>query len=132
MNTLTKSAVVGMIWSAIESWGSKFSSIIIFFFLVRLLEPESFGLLALANSFLGIVKLLQGRGFGKALVQRQNLEPEHINTAFYTNLCIGFLLTLIAFALAPLIADLFKEEGLINIIRALSLFFPKRTISRLP
>ena len=123
MNNLTKSAVVGMIWSAIESWGSKFSSIIIFFFLVRLLEPESFGLLALANSFLGIVKLLQGRGFGKALVQRQDLEPEHIDTAFSTNLSIGFLLTLIAFALAPLIADLFREEDLVDIIRTLSLFF---------
>ena len=129
MNNLNQSAIKGMIWSAIEGYGSKFSSIIIFFFLVRLLEPESFGLLALANSFLGIVKLLQGRGFGKALIQRQNLEQTHIDTAFWTNLCIACLLTIITIALAPLIADLFKEKELIDIIRALSLFFTISSLS---
>lgn len=52
--------------------------------LARLLTPETFGLIALANIFLGFVKIFLDQGFAKALIQRENLEPEHLDAAFWS------------------------------------------------
>jgi len=46
-------------------------------------------------SILSFLYILQDQGFSQAIIQRQDLEPEHLDTAFWTNIGIGILLTLI-------------------------------------
>lgn len=122
-SNLRQKAVKGVVWSALESWGRQVISLIVFFVLARLLGPESYGLVALASVFLAFVQLFLDQGLSQAIVQRQELEPEHLDTAFWTNVVISGVLTTLSIACAGLVAEFYKEPQLTPIIRWLSLSF---------
>ncbi|WOD38145.1 lipopolysaccharide biosynthesis protein [Nodosilinea sp. E11] len=116
-------AIRGAAWSAIQNWGSQIGSLLIFFILARLLSPEAFGLVALANVFLAFMQLFSEQGFGHAIIQRQNLEPGHLDTAFWINLTIGLFLAVISVSIATPIAGLFGQPALTPILRWFSILF---------
>lgn len=120
---IKKKAIKGIFWSAVQNWGSQAGSLLVFFVLARLLNPEAFGLVALANVFLVFMQIFLNQGFAQVLIQRQKLEPEHLNTAFWINLGIGAVLTLAVVIAAPGIADLFQQPQLAPILRGFSPLF---------
>ncbi|MEA5598362.1 MOP flippase family protein [Rivularia sp. UHCC 0363] len=121
--SLKQKAIKGVIWSAVESWGQQAISFGIFFLLARLLGPESFGLVALASVFLAFVQVFLDQGLSQAIVQRHELEEEHLDTAFWTNISISVLLTTLSIACASFVANFYNEPQLTPIIRWLSLGF---------
>lgn len=122
MNLKTQT-IKGVLWSAIEKLGNQFVSFIVFFALARLLEPESFGLIALADVFLAFMQVFTDQGFTQAIVQCKTLEPEHLDTAFWINLGISISLTGMSFAGADWIAYNFQQPDIAPIIRWLSIAF---------
>jgi O-antigen/teichoic acid export membrane protein len=120
-SNLRQQAVKGVFWSALESWGRQAISFGVFFLLARLLGPGTFGLVALSSVFLAFLQVFLDQGFSQAIVQRQNLEPEHLDTAFWTNLGVSILLATTSIACAGLVSDLFKEPQITSIIRCSSL-----------
>jgi PST family polysaccharide transporter len=122
-SNLRKEAIKGVFWSAIDSWGSQAVSFCVFFLLARLLGPQTFGLIALSSLFLGFLQVFFDQGFNQAIVQRQDLEAEHLDTAFWTNLGISIFLATISIALAGFAGDFFKEPRIIPVIRCLSFNF---------
>lgn len=121
--SLRQKAVRGVVWSAIQSWVSRSISFVVFFLLARLLAPEAFGLVALASVFLAFVQIFLDQGFSQAIVQRQELQPEHLDTAFWINIGIGGLLTALSITCASLVANFYREPQLIPVLRWLSLSF---------
>lgn len=121
-SSLRQKAVKGLVWSAIQSWGRQAIALIIFSLLARLLGPEAFGIVASAGIFLAFIDVFLDQGFSTVIIQRHELEPEHLDTAFWTNIGISFLLTVLSMASADLVADFFKQP-LAPIIRWLSLSF---------
>ncbi|MBW4480950.1 MAG: lipopolysaccharide biosynthesis protein [Tildeniella torsiva UHER 1998/13D] len=119
--SLKNKAIKGVFWSALESWGHQIISSIVFFVLARLLGPESFGLIALASVYIAFIGIFSGSSLSSAIVQRADLEPEHLDTAFWTSLLISIALTLVSFTLAGWIAILFSEPTLKSIVRWLSI-----------
>lgn len=122
MNLRQKTAK-GVAWSTIESLGSQALYFIVFLLLARLLDSEAFGLVSLAGVFIGFMAVFADQGLGGAIVQRQELEPEHLDTAFWSNLGISTLLTLVTFAAAAPVSIFFKQPQLTPIIEWLSLVF---------
>jgi PST family polysaccharide transporter len=120
---LRQQAVKGIFWSAIQKFGNQAISFVVFFCLARLLEPEAFGLIALASVFLAFVQIFLNQGFAEAIVQRKDLEPEHLDTAFWVSLIISLFLTLISVSVADIVAQAFHQPELAPIIRWLSLGF---------
>ncbi|WYL97344.1 MAG: MOP flippase family protein [Gloeotrichia echinulata IR180] len=129
-SNLRKKAVKGVIWSAIETWGRQSISFALFFLLARLLEPETFGLVALSSVFLAFLQIFLEQGFSQAIIQRQNLEPEHLDTAFWTNLGLSILLATISISSADWLGELFKEPQISPIIRWSSVGFLISAFSR--
>lgn len=127
--TLKQKVFKGLIWSAIESWGSRVVTFAVFFVLARLLEPESFGLIALASVFTAFVQLFLDQGIGKAIVQRENLEPEHLDSAFWMNVGMGCSLTFLSFISANWFASIFDQPELAAVIRVLSFGFLVTSLS---
>ena len=111
----------GVIWTVIESWGSRFITFFVFFTLARLLDPKDFGLIALASVFTAFVQIFLDQGLGTAIVQRQNLEPEHLDSAFWTNVGTGVVLTALCIALSVPVSLFFKQPDLAPVIRWASL-----------
>jgi O-antigen/teichoic acid export membrane protein len=120
---LRQKVAEGVFWSAIANWGGQFVSFCIFLVLSRLLEPEVFGLVALAYVFLALMEIVLDQGFSHAIVQRANLEFEHLDTALWTSVLIGGVLTVGAIAASGLIGTFFQEPRLSPVIRWLSLSF---------
>ncbi|MDZ8221736.1 MULTISPECIES: lipopolysaccharide biosynthesis protein [unclassified Nostoc] len=122
-SNLRQKAVKGVFWSALDSWGRQVITIGVFLVLARLLGPQTFGLIALSTIFLNFLQIFADQGLSQAIVQRQDLEKEHLDTAFWSNLGVNALAAILSIACAGLIADLFKEPQITSIIRWLSLGF---------
>ena len=121
--SIKQKAIKGIFWSGIQNWGSQAGSLIIFLVLARLLSAADFGLVALANTFLAFFNLFIEQGFTLALIQLQEIEKEHINTAFWFQICIGLGLTIIGFISANIIAEIFQQPLLESILKWFSLIF---------
>lgn len=122
MNLRQKTAR-GVAWSTIENLGGQALYFIVFLLLARLLGSEAFGLVSLAGVFISFMAVFADQGLSGAIIQRQELEPEHLDTAFWSNLGISTLLTLITLAAAAPVAIFFKQPQLTPIISWLSLTF---------
>ncbi|PZD74135.1 Teichuronic acid biosynthesis protein TuaB [Acaryochloris thomasi RCC1774] len=121
--TLKQQAIRGALWTGIQNWAGQMGAFLVFFVLARLLEPADFGLVALANVFLAFMQIFLEQGFAQALIQREDLEPEHLDTAFWTNIAIGIALGLLSLLTADWIAAGFDEPRLTPILRCFSLIF---------
>lgn len=121
---LQQQVAQGLIWSFIHRWGSRTLSVVVFFLLARLLGPEAFGLIALAALFISFIETFIDQGFSSAIVQRRDLDSEHLDTAFWTSLGVSITVAVLGVAGAGFIANLFSEPRVEPILRWLSLSFP--------
>ena len=119
--TLKTQVAHGLKWQAINIVGKQILSLVVFTTLARLLEPSAFGLVALVGVYLGIVAMFVDQGIGMALIQRQDLKPEHKDAAFWFNLGCAAVLCLGTMALAGPVSALFKEPQLVPLLRWSSL-----------
>ena len=121
--SLKQKAFKGFIWSLIQNFGTQVFTLLNFLILARLLTPKTFGLIALANVFLAFMQIFLDQGFAKALIQREELEPEHLDAAFWSQVGCGIFLTIFTFFTADLIAEIFRQPKLIPILQCLSSMF---------
>ena len=104
MTAATGARIVrGAAWSAAESWGRHLFSFVIVVVLARQLDAEAFGLAALAMVAPVILGVLVINGIPEALVQRSELEPIHLYSAFWLLVSVGLTASLlILLAAAPM------------------------------
>lgn len=110
-------------WAAMQAWISRIVSLVVFVLLARLLEPKDFGLIAMAAIFVNLVQVLLDQSLGAAIIQRADLTPEHLDTAFWINIFLGCVLLAVVIALAGPISVLMKEPALAACIRWLAITF---------
>ncbi|MDY7020365.1 MAG: lipopolysaccharide biosynthesis protein [Cyanobacteriota bacterium] len=127
--SIKQKAIQGVVWSVIQNWGSQAGSLLVFLVLARLLTPEAFGLIGLANVFFAFMQIFLEQGFSQALIQRQEVEPEELDTAFWTQVLSGTLLTIISFLLSGFVAGIFDQPKLIPIIQCFSFLFFLKSLS---
>lgn len=120
---LRKKAAKGVFWSIIHTYGRAAVSTVTFIILARLLPPEAFGLVALAAIFTAFIEIFIDSGFSAAIVQRPNLEQEHLDTAFWTSVIAGIVFTIVGVALSGVIASFYNEPELAPILIWLSFSF---------
>ncbi len=126
---LRQKAAKGLFWSVIQKWGREIISFFTFVALSRLLSPEAFGLVAMASVFIVFVQVFLDQGFGAAIVQRADLEPEHLDTAFWVSILTGCVLTIGGIAMSGWVAALFREPSLALVLKWLSIGFVLTTLS---
>ena len=115
-----------------QTGGRQLSGFLIFMVLARLLDPQAFGLVAWAGVFVGFLQIFVNAGLAQALVQREEVEPEHLDTAFWANLAIsvGFLALVVA-AAGP-VASMLGEPELAPVQRWLALSLVFSALSAVP
>ena len=119
--SLKQKAFKGIFWSFVQKWGRAGVTAITFVLLSRLLAPEAFGLVALATAFTVFIELFLDQGFGSAIVQRKELDPEHLDTAFWLNILTSVIMTGALIAASEWLAVLFDEPRLGSVLRWLSI-----------
>lgn len=113
-----------VIWSFLMNWGQRGFSSLFALALAAILGPEPAGLMSLALAFILFVQMLLEGGLTNALVQRKQLDHEHLNTVFWTTVFLSVALAAAGYAAAPLWAAACETPELAPIIRALCLLLP--------
>ncbi|MHC4949031.1 MAG: oligosaccharide flippase family protein [Planctomycetota bacterium] len=121
--SLKQQAAKGVFWTSVQGWGSNLLALAVVTVLARLLEPDDFGLVALALVFVAFAQIFQQQGFGPAIVQRAELDPEHLDSGFWINVAGGAVCTAAALALAGPLERVFDTPGLAPVLRWLSPVF---------
>lgn len=118
--SLGRAAVRGLAWTMLRSVSSRLVGSIVFVVLARLLDPQSFGIVALASVFVVLLTILVESGFGEAVIQRKELTRRDLDTAFWVNNATGVGLALLMAGSAGLLSTLFDQPELAPVLRALS------------
>lgn len=121
--SLQKKAVKGIVWSFLEKWSSQVVSTSVFLVLARLLGPEAFGLIALASVFTAFMAPFLNQGFAQAIIQREELEKDHLDSAFWMSVSISLFMIALTVSSAGLVANFFGEPKLQVILPWLSINF---------
>lgn len=130
--SITKSLSSGIKWTASAKILSQLATWGITIYIMRLLTPEDYGLLAMATVFTAFLLLLSEVGLGPALVQTSEIDNERLSQSFGVIIVSNIILMGIANIFAGTIALFFDEPRLENIIRLLSLQFPINALTILP
>ena len=104
-------ALRSALWVMVESWLVRLVSLVAFLVLARLLTPSDFGLMALAGIYLTFCSFVIDQGFGTALVQREDLQPSHLDAVFWAQIAIGLAIAALTFAAADAIAGIFQNPA---------------------
>ncbi len=89
--------------------------------LARLLTPEAFGVVAIATVGIGLLDTFSNTGFRKALIQRPDLDREHMDTAWVVSVARGLLMFVVLVASAGLISRFYEAPNAEWVIRIIGI-----------
>jgi PST family polysaccharide transporter len=122
-SNVARKTTFAIIWNYASFALGKFLVFLTMIILARLLSPAQFGLVSLATLAINYLFVLKSFGLSEALIHYRDDVEEGSNTVFTLNLLIGIALTLISFAIAPLVGAFFNEPAVIPVLRVLGFSF---------
>lgn len=110
-----------LIWRFLERCGAQGVTFIVSIVLARLLEPSVYGKIALVTVFTIIMQVFVDSGMGNALIQKKDADDLDFSSVFWFNMIMCFLLYIVMFISAPIIASFYNMRDLVPVIRVLSI-----------
>ncbi|MBW3621287.1 MAG: lipopolysaccharide biosynthesis protein [Actinobacteria bacterium] len=121
---LGRRTIAGIHWSYVQTIVSAGLQIVMAAVLARLLTPAAFGLVALANLSLRFVTYFAKAGIAPAVIQKRDLDDVDVRAAFTSSVGLGLLFGSLVWAGSPLAAAIFRDPGLVPVLRWMSLAVP--------
>jgi lipopolysaccharide exporter len=121
LNDLNNKIAKGAAWMMLFKLVDRSIGLISVLILARLLGPSDFGLVAMAMSVVALTELMGAFGFDTALIQRQNPERAHYDTAWTFNVVFGAGITILLLMLAYPASHFYGEPQLKWILTALAI-----------
>lgn len=118
---IKEKALNGMIWMFMERIGAQIVTFIVSLVLARLLLPDDYGIIAIAQIFINLANIFVVDGLSSALIQKRTVDDVDYCTAFFTNLGFAIVLYIIIFICAPAIAKFYNSSILTPVLRVLGL-----------
>lgn len=115
-------------WSYAMEGGRQVVSLATMLVLARLLGPAAFGVAALAMVYVLFIRMLLSQGLSAAIIQRKDLDPRHLDAAFWLVLAASAALTAASVGLAGWWASLNNSPELRGVVIALSLLIPVQAL----
>ncbi len=117
----SRAALVGSIWSSINTFIPAIVSAIVFFACSKVLAPSEFGIVAYAASLVSIGMALAPIGLEDAIIQRKEIDRAHLDSVFTLLMIIGLLFYAIVLIMTPLISSWRDDERIAQIMPVLGL-----------
>lgn len=118
---MKKEIINSFVWRLLERFGAHGITFIVSLILARLLDPKTYGLVALVTVITSILQVFVESGLGTALIQKKDADDIDFSTVFYVNITTGILLYVLLFFAAPMVAHVYKQEDLLPVIRVIGL-----------
>lgn len=113
----------GLKWSAFSKGISQLVSWVVTIYVIRLLAPSDYGLMAMVSVVIAFLSTFNEFGLGTALVQSNELDDEGIGAVFGAMLLMGATLSALLALTSPWIAQFFSEPDLQALISIAGLQF---------
>lgn len=123
MESLRASTARGVKWTATSAAFLAVSAPIFQVIKARFLTPEEFAYLAVLFIFIGFMRHLEGAGFTKGAIQKDQVDTEEASSLFFFNLAVSALMALAVFYLARPVAGFFELPRLDEYLRLVSISF---------
>ena len=121
--SLKEKTAKGLFWGALNSGTTQLLNLVIGIFLGRLISPAEYGIVGVLNIFTLIAGNLQSSGFSQGLINLKSPQARDYNSVFWFNILAGFVLYVVLFASAPLIASYIRQPCLVPLSRLVFLSF---------
>lgn len=114
-------AVSGIAWTTVSAIVRSIVGLLQVAILTRLLTKADFGIVAIANIFIGFTQIFLDLGISSGILHRQGITSREYSSLFWLNIITGVLLTAVLCAITPIVAKVYKEPSLVRILSLLSL-----------
>ena len=111
----------GAAWMVVLRWTVRLIGVVSTIILARLLEPQDFGVMAIAMLVVAFIEVLAQSGQQLALVRHADDTRDLYDAAWTLSVIQGVLLALVVFAAAPLAGQLFDEPRASEVVMLLAL-----------
>ncbi|MGH7770070.1 MAG: lipopolysaccharide biosynthesis protein [Candidatus Binatia bacterium] len=120
---LRRRVLDGVFWMILVKVFGQVISWTITIYVVRILSPNDYGLMAMAGVYLSFVMLFNEVGLGSAIIQKKDLTQEDLSNICWAIIFINVVLYVLSVLSAPLIAAFFNEPRVTDVIRVASIIF---------
>ncbi|MBP3259841.1 MAG: lipopolysaccharide biosynthesis protein [Prevotella sp.] len=115
--SLKERTAKGLLWGAVNNVTSQLLGVAIGIVLGRLLSPAEYGMVGMLAIFTAIAGSLQESGFTAALTNMKQATHRDYNAVFWFSTLMSVALYGVLYLSAPLIADYFRQPGLVPLSR---------------
>jgi O-antigen/teichoic acid export membrane protein len=122
--SLTQRTLEGAAWIGAASVARLALRVVSVAILARLLTPHEYGVVAGALIAMDFASMIYGMGLAPTLIQRKEVRPDHVATAFFSALLMAFLAALAMWYAASAVADVLQIPQLTQILKVLAWLTP--------
>ena len=119
MEVTKKQFVTGASWKIVGDFSVKGITFLVSIVLMRLLEPEDYGLIALTAIFTSLSDIIIEGGFSTALVRKKEVDAVDYGCVLSISWLVSLVLYVSLFAAAPAVARYYDEPRLTGVLRAI-------------
>lgn len=131
-SSIGQAAAKGVMWLTAQSWLARAGGLVTIAILTRLLEPEAFGLLAVASTLLTLTYVLSDVGLSTYVVQAATVDNRTLSTAFWVSNLGGVLMGLAIMVGASPLASLLRVPEAVPILRAMTIIMVLISLTSVP
>lgn len=130
--SIRDSVLRGLNWLGAARLAGQLIAWVTTLFVIRVLMPEDYGLMAMAAIPLFFAEMLGELGVGAVLVQRSEIDDNLLRSVASMAYLLGLGLGALLFLSSTLIAAIFREPEVATIIMALAIIFPINSLRLVP
>ena len=112
---------MNLIWRFLECTGAQGVTFVVSIILARLLDPSTYGTVAIVTVIISLLQVFIDSGLGNALIQKKDSDYIDFSTVFYFNVAACSLMYIVLFISAPYIAMFYSMPDLTPAIRVLGI-----------
>ncbi len=120
---LRDQVISSVFWVAAMQYTGQIVSWAITLYVIRLLDPDDYGLMAKTTICIGFMLMVSELGLTVALIQKKDINRDQIAGVFGFVMVTGAAMAAALFVAAPVLADFFRDVRLIPIYRTVCLVF---------
>lgn len=121
MSSTKKQLLSGVLYTAIAKYSGIVISLVIAGILARLIEPEDFGIVAIATVIISFFSIFSDLGIAPAIIQNKELSEKDYSNIFTFTLWLGFGMSILFFFCSWPISNFYQNKTLLTICQLLSL-----------
>lgn len=116
-----RTVVNSLLWKLLERFSSQIAQLVIQIILARLLFPKDYALIAIVLAIVNILVIIIQGGYSAVIIQKKDLSDIDLSSVFCISMLFSLVIYLAIFLLSPMVSQIFNNDSITNVLRALSL-----------